>query len=195
MKNFLAIDPGERWLGLAGLSNNGTSWNAYAMVVDMKPATVYDTVHALSAMTVNKETTVLCEEYRPRPQGHNRFSKHSTIRLIGALEYAFADQGKTVQYVTPQTFALSEVLFGPRTLREWQERWNQHGSQRWEHSLSAWRILAYHLSRRHQDTVVALHTDSPAGFRLSAVRYGDGWLWQKEKHTAPALIIPLPTTG
>lgn len=192
---FIGIDPGERWLGIAGLFNNGMAWTAQALVVDLKQAPMYNNVSQLGRFTAHKHAVVVCEEYRPRPQGHNRFSKHSTLRLIGAIEYMFADQAKHTVFVPPQTFELSNVLFGQRTWRDWQERWGQHGSPRWDHALSAWKALAYYLVRHQQNTAHALQAVGPFGFNSSKVLYQPGWTWNQEKHVAPALWIPLATTG
>lgn len=86
MTTYIAIDPGERWIGVA-------LWNVQkrkvrAWTIEWKEGVGIGTIAgAFQAMfQTHRPACVAIESYQVRPQAHNAFSEAKTIKLIGALE-------------------------------------------------------------------------------------------------------------
>lgn len=192
--NFLGVDPGERWLGLAGLVCMSHRWHAHIMVVDMKGTAMYDNVDLFRRM-VGEETRVVCEDYRVRPQGHNRFSGHATLKLIGALHFVTEDRKGTFHLVPPgPPESLTEIAFGERPLQYWRERWKQFGNPNWNHGMSAWRALAYFLHKHYPHIGAHLRPGSPMVREMTYDIAGINWFnsWPNAPLTAPRVRLLPP---
>lgn len=190
---FLGIDPGDRWMGLAGLRNNGSAWEAAIAVVDLKQNTFYDNVKRVGDLIDEDTTKVICEDFRVRPQGHNRWAAGHTLRLIGALEFVAHDNYSTFAMIPPgDPDDLHGLVFGNNGLTNWRQRWPLWGDSKWKHGLSAWRVLALHLAHYYPDVREHL---APASYAVNRMGYDYGkakwWRWPGAQLIAPRAILPL----
>jgi hypothetical protein len=86
--NWLAVDPGDRWVGYARLQLNAGIVTAQTGTIDATKRSFRLVVDAVLGAAFHG--TIVTEAYHVRPQGHQAFSRGETLQLIGALRY-FAD--------------------------------------------------------------------------------------------------------
>ena len=159
MKRFIGIDPGDRWTGVAQLIIEKEHTTVGTFVIDGANRRLDEIVHI--ALLARPAYTV-AEEYRARPIGHQRFNASLTPRLLGALEYrTYQLNGtwRTIPAGAPQ--GLWSYPIGG-LIKMWKERWPRTNDTRWEHALSAWRVLCASIMREqpHLHTLIgkAKHT-------------------------------------
>lgn len=142
---IVAYDPGDRWLGVSYLNTDDPQcWRACARVVDLNYTT---TLGALQdTLLPAKPTLVLVEEFRMRPQGSNAFGDGRTFRVIGGIEVVAENQRVPVKFVRPGD--PSEVLQLPlaSAFRQWRECWPKGHGDRWNHAMSAWRLIGWQIA-------------------------------------------------
>lgn len=192
MTNFIGIDPGERWVGLAGLRQMTGHWQVYIAVADLREQGFHPAVKRIQSW-VSPETRVVCEDYRVRPQGFNRWGAHPTLRLLGAIEFATIENGGGFHLVPPGKHEdLHKLAFGNVALRYWRDRWNQWGNEKWNHGLSAWRALAVFMAQHHPRILEIIN---PGLGRVQRMKYSDQrghrWIhWPDTPYHAPIGLVP-----
>lgn len=141
MRVFIAIDPGERWTGLAVLTSFEDAAILLIGVIDngddhFRQVGIIDEI-----LQKVKGIPVLClEDYRVRPVGHQRFTRGQTLRALGALEYVARRKGVPTVMVQPGNIKSDLKAFGvTRLLKAWKPA--IPGSS--DHAQSALRILAH----------------------------------------------------
>jgi hypothetical protein len=143
MKNlgrYIAIDPGEVWLGMAALEINLDGVLAESRVLHLPSRPHIGSV--IDDLAIHFPATIICEDYRVQPVGHQRFSGGDTLKVIGALEAHALNSGCRFFTIQPGSADEVEDLFGG-WMQEWREQF-QVASQ-WRHAMSAWRVLGRHL--------------------------------------------------
>ena len=141
---IIGVDPGDRWTGVAQLLIDRQSLVLSTFVLDGANRSINEIVD-LTIPAI--ECTVIAEEFRQRPIGHQRFGGGLTSRLLGALEYKsvlFKGQWSTVQAGAPS--AVWGYPIG-LMLKYWKQHWPRESDSRWEHALSAWRVICTSLMR------------------------------------------------
>jgi hypothetical protein len=106
----------------------------------------------------SRETHVVCEDFRIRKAGHQRFSRGDTLRLIGALEYGVSSVDAFKFYLIPPNDhgeRETRELFG-RVLASYRRTWPRRKDPAWGHCLSAWRVLGNHLFHHERDVLLRL---------------------------------------
>lgn len=131
---LIGIDPGDRWIGLAGIIVRNKSMEMHSAVLDGSDRSIVDKVQDIMQ---SAPAEVFCEDFKVRPQAFNSFSAMLTPRLIGALEYECMLKEIPFSLVHP----------GPNTefaaiLPNWANTVVKHMKyEQWNHSMSAWRVL------------------------------------------------------
>lgn len=141
---IVAVDPGDRWVGIVRLYINGAECLATARVLDRVE---YDTLsHVAARVFAYRPETIVVESYQARAVGHQRFSAGSTPRLIGALEYVAEQKGVRFAEVAPGN-PDQELPYLPLwpMLTHW--RAYRSGEREWRHADAAWRVLQRYLLR------------------------------------------------
>jgi hypothetical protein len=136
---LLAIDPGERWVGVASLRVADGWVRAMSMVVDRTgERDIRDTVDFICSWF--GMITVVVENYQQRNVGHQRFSGNETLRLIGALQYVSCKNSWEWGEVMPGNpdHELPELPLWP-ILKQWRTM-RRAKNVAWRHCDSAWRI-------------------------------------------------------
>jgi hypothetical protein len=163
MIRFIALDPGDVWCGYAMLEYDpeGLLDHRYFLTearVFHVPSrrTLLD---AVSDILYGLPAIVIAEDYAVRPVSFNRFSKGSTLRLLGALEF------KTQQYLAQW----NTVPAGPweRDLPKlsgnmfdiWTQDWYQPKRAAWGHAKSAWRVMFMYLMKCYPQVAMTLRSD------------------------------------
>jgi hypothetical protein len=150
---LLAIDPGERWVGVASLRVEDGWAHADAMVVDRVGEHLWHTIDYITKPYMGTYTLVV-ESYQQRNVGHQRFSGNETLRLIGALQYAAHGWDWGWGEVAPGNpdHELPELPLHPIL-----ERWKAMRAKKnvaWRHADAAWRIAQRWLLS-HKPTLAA----------------------------------------
>lgn len=147
MERILAFDPGEVWCGLAAFSINRKKNELFAetRVLNLRERTFKVAVDECTF--VGLPATVVCEDYRVRPVGHQRFTSGMTLQLIGAIRYTTEAHGCRLHTIPPGN-AEKEV---PEIVGDFFGRWRAthptpHAAE-WNHAFSAWRVLLRHLMK------------------------------------------------
>jgi hypothetical protein len=158
---YVGIDPGEAWCGFAAMDVTGT-------VVRVEARTYSVTAHGgylqmaqdlMNLIPHNRPTQIVCEDFRIRRSGHQRFNRGDTLRFIGALEYGVA-MVDAFQFtvIPPNDRGEQETkeLFG-RILHSYRKSWPRRRHHAWGHCVSAWRVLGHHLFQHERDLLLKLH--------------------------------------
>ena len=148
---FIALDPGEAWVGIAMLEVRGVWWRAESRVIN-----VHAREHILEVAQdalVWAPAIILAEDYRVRPLGHNAFTAGYTLKLLGALEAVTRLKDATWSTMMPGPSADLEMLQLGRFIRpvDWEPK-----SPQWRHAVSAWRILGRHMLTEERDAMEKL---------------------------------------
>jgi hypothetical protein len=141
MRVFIAIDPGERWTGLAVLTSFEDAAVLLLGVIDngddpFRQVGIIDEI-----LGKVKGVPVLClEDYRVRPVGHQRFTRGQTLRALGALEYIARRASVPTVLVQPGNIKKDLNAFKiNKLLKVWDPALPGSG----DHAKSALRILAH----------------------------------------------------
>lgn len=174
---YVGIDPGESWCGFAALDIRDRRVRVEARTYSVKAHGGYLQMarDLIDLIPHNRPTHVICEDFRIRRSGHQRFNRGDTLRFLGALEYGVATVDAFQFYLVPPNDhgeQETKELFG-RVLRHYRTTWPRKKHHAWGHCLSAWRVLGHHLFRHDRDLLAHLHTKKKS-------RRCDQWL--------PALI-------
>lgn len=157
---WIAFDPGDRWTGVAVLAlNDFLGAYAEAFVLDAEASDWVEPVRYLKrllALADPKLVTVLAEDYRTRPQGHQAFSRGTTLRLLGALESAAEIAGCAWGTIAPGSPDDLKLLKLGTLFSAWEKEWPRPGDSDWRHARSAWRVLGQHLAFRESATFAKL---------------------------------------
>lgn len=127
MTTYMAIDPGERWIGIATWQDG----KVRAETIEWETAIGIGAVLTQIVQLVRKRQAVCVaiESYRVRPQAHNAFSEAKTIKLIGALEAAL------------ELWKIKCVLVRPDSETKAVFYWRDHVFWNDKHQQSAARVL------------------------------------------------------
>lgn len=180
MRRITAVDPGERWVGVASLCCDGRNVSASAYVLDRtRESSLYETTKLVTRQF--GDITLVVESYQQRNVGHQRFSANSTLRLIGALQYVAAENKWGWGEVAPgnpdhelPNLPLWEILEQWKTMRTKK-------NVAWRHCDAAWRILQRWAIHRQPKLAHRLFVSRHA--QVSVSSYG----WGSSKHH---LIVP-----
>lgn len=137
---FIGIDPGEKWVGIAMLEVRGSRWHAETRVLSV--AARRNLLEVVEDVLIWAPATIIAEDYRVRPVGHQRFTQGYTLRLLGALEVTAIKLGKWITLLPGPSAELEMLQLGRFINRQ---DWGQHTNPNWQHALSAWRIVGRHL--------------------------------------------------
>jgi len=153
--NWLAVDPGDRWAGFARLAINQGAAMAETGVLDVAKRSFRDTVDFLLGGAFRG--TLVVEQYRQRPQGHNAFDGGETLQLMGALRY-FADARSCAWALVPAGDPDRELpMLGlDGFVERYRRYWPDKGNQKWQHARAAWRHLGMHLLKAQPELMLAL---------------------------------------
>lgn len=175
MRTILAYDPGEVWFGMAALDINTRTGlvSAETRVLHM-PSRSFRAVidEALPERTLPAD--IVCEDYRVRPVGHQRWSSGDTLKAIGALRYIAEGSLASSWQVVPPGNATSELpeLVGS-LLSTWQEVFERAHDAEWNHAFSAWRVLLRYLMKN----------DPALLMRMRSVKFQK--TWKERAHWLP----------
>lgn len=142
---LLAIDPGDRWTGIASIEVRGSRSIWRTGVLDseddyLRPVSwIVDIIEGFDA----NDMLLTIEDFRVRSVGHQSFNAMMTPRLIGAIDYATRGILKRpMKYISPGDIEGDIEKLGLTTiLSEWAKHWPPSGRSDWEHARSAWRLL------------------------------------------------------
>ena len=158
---YVGIDPGERWVGMAILalrSDGSADTDSRVYDVANHGGYVGMTKDIIGMIPHNAPTMMVVEDFQIRTVGHQTFGRGTTLRMIGALEYAVDKIRQFTWDMVPPGDHLEAIeLFGKplwNTAKGWptKRRW----AEQWHHCLSAWRVLGHHLMHRHPSTLLGL---------------------------------------
>lgn len=146
-RRWIGVDPGDRWLGLAILTQvDSTTWTADMRVVDLaQRRSRTHVVNEFLQLVDSMFDVVVAENFSARAVGHQRFNQGDTLRLLGALEYGVTNRQCSFFLVPPGDPKQLNGMFFKRWLEMWQGRWLDRSNPHWRHALSAWRALIVHL--------------------------------------------------
>lgn len=187
-----AIDPGDRWVGLASLHSmperGGIKYGLNIGVMDRSTRSLREAVD--NALRSRPEHLIV-EEFRARPQGHQRFSELKTPRLIGALEYASPGP---VHFV-PAGNADEDVprLLGRDLMKMWKGGMDARGFGQdftlWRHGWSAWRALALYILKNDVSLLERLRSAGRTEFRMSDLTFPTGWILDQPHDLSARTLI------
>jgi hypothetical protein len=170
---WVGIDPGEKHCGFAALEitsdevirveSRTYDVAAHGGYLEMAKSIVDLLPHA-------RRANVVCEDFRIRKAGHQRFSSGDTLRMIGAIEMAVRSLNQYEFALIPPADAPDAAfkLFG-KIIVKYKAKWPRTHHPNWLHCLSAWRVLGLHLMSTTQDTLMQFHD-------CTRVREVDRWL-------------------
>lgn len=192
MKTIIAIDPGERWTGIAVMQVMPELSVWLFGVLDsrkdyLRPVTVLESV-----LSRTPNPFLVLEDYRVRPVGHQRFTRGITLRAIGALEYV-ARRSEVEQTKIPPGNIDQELnrLGIDRILRRWRKNWTRVTN--WEHGRSAWRLMGQHVLRHCPDHGVFFDRSIESSVVLNSIarKTADPWIPHLENQDlwAPPLTV------
>jgi hypothetical protein len=168
MRRILAFDPGEVWFGFAALllDTRKNVVRAETRVLHVPSRSFHGTVNEATFMGLPAD--VVCEDYRVRPVGHQRWSSGTTLRLMGALQYVTeSNDASSWQTVPPGSVREVSELCGP-LLDRWREHFHANGNAEWDHAFSAWRVMLRHLMKTEPDLLMRMrHPTTPHQFELT----------------------------
>jgi hypothetical protein len=162
---WIAIDPGERWCGLAVLEREEKPrddqflWYAHTCVLDKQNREGRKRnwrVLDLVATLLGRQGILIMEDYRARPVGHQAFSGGETFRMLGALEYC-AKMHASQWFFYPPGPPMDDLghLHLLPVLDAWRVRsWPTPNNPEWNHAFSAWRVLGMHLMKTSPETLL-----------------------------------------
>lgn len=186
---YIGIDPGEAWCGFSALEITSEG------VVRVEARTYSVTSHGgylrmahdlVDLLPHARRAHIVCEDFRIRRSGHQKFSAGNTLRFLGALEYGVTSVDAFKFFlVPPNDHGEQETreLFG-RILNKYRKTWARPRHAAWGHCLSSWRVLGRHLMEYEKGLLLDLH-------KVKKSHRCDRWLpvglkSQRHEHVAPA---------
>lgn len=143
----MGIDPGERWIGWCKLRiRNHNQYEAQMGVYDRAPVAF---TRCINRLVPTAETTVVCEQFRNRPLGYNRFSSLETPVLIGGLKYAMLSAN---QYWVEIAAGNPDKDLPRLPIHRYIKHWPQlpdENDPRWRHAAAAWSALGRWMMAMH----------------------------------------------
>jgi hypothetical protein len=106
-----------------------------------------------------KRTHIVCEDFRIRRVGHQKFNAGNTLRFLGALEYGIKQIDQfSFSLVPPSDHWEREnrELYG-RVIFNYRKLWPKPHDAAWNHCMSAWRALGHGLMALEQPQLLRLH--------------------------------------
>lgn len=160
MTRFVGIDPGERWCGYAFLTVEDGEYKARCGVLDVKAMAMNQLINELTPVA---DVTVT-ERFRTRGVGHQHMHNPITAQLIGAIRYAAESKGG--QWSEVNAADASELQRFPLypIITRWRKSWPNKGNARWDHALSAWRVLCQYLLTMRDPALADLAEFKPVKF-------------------------------
>lgn len=156
VRRWHAIDPGDRWCGVATLEIDGPQYTARTSVLDAHLRTFTNLAKEVVPRWPSGQTTVVTETFQLRGTGHQKFSHGDTLRLIGAIRFCSEERGyHWTEVAAGNPEQLKQLVFGDY-ITSWREDWPSKSDIRWQHARSAWRILASHLFKVDQKLLLTL---------------------------------------
>ena len=149
---FIGIDPGERWVGIAMLEATGSKWQAESRVLDVQARSGF--LQLVSDVLIWAPATIIAEDYRVRPVGHQAFTAGYTLRLLGALQVSAEAKDATWIMLQPGPAAELDLLQLGRFVK--RSDWPASNDPHWQHALSAWRVLGRYLLQEHKELLEKL---------------------------------------
>lgn len=176
MKHYIAIDPGDRWVGIATLymqpqielgespvhSRRRSPWKFGCHVLDRKDKKLVDTIDEIRGIAdMISASRMVVEDYQIRTQGFNAFNAGATLKLIGALEL-MSQSFHQIPFFTikPDNPELAQ--------RFWMGAWDeirgrvdrQIARDLRQHAFSAWRVLGMHMMQYDLSTLQYIHREN-----------------------------------
>lgn len=158
---YVGIDPGESWCGFAALevtSRNEVRVEARTYSVKARGGYLHTAHDILDLLPHARQAHVICEDFRIRRSGHQRFSHGDTLRFLGALEYGVSSVDAFKFFLVPPNDhgeRETKELFG-RVLFSYRKSWPRNRNHAWGHCISAWRVLGNHLFHHDRDLLMRL---------------------------------------
>lgn len=170
MTCYLGIDPGDRWNGWAHLMvEEPRCFEVECGVLDAKDRHF---VHLIQDLTRQNFDTVVVERFQLRAQGHQRFHNPMTAKVIGALAYAAGTRMAHFEEVNPADPAeLDQYPIAPH-IRQWRSSWPDRANSRWQHALSAWRVLCAHFMTKRPELLWVMQKPVKAVLLDRPLRFG-----------------------
>jgi hypothetical protein len=171
---YIGIDPGEAWCGFSALeitSENVVRVEARTYSIAAHGGYLQMAHDIIDLLPHARRAHIVCEDFRIRRSGHQRFSSGNTLRFLGALEYGVTSVDAFKFFLVPPNDngeKETRELFG-RVLWNYRKSWAKPRHAAWGHCVSAWRVLGHHLMSREQDLLLRLHN-------VKSSRRCDRWL-------------------
>lgn len=179
MSHYIAIDPGDRWVGVATLyqlaqmdfedqrkpsssSLRRSTWRFGCHVLDRKEKRLVDTINEITQIIdLSGANRMVIEDYQIRVQGFNAFNAGATLKLLGALELM-------TQTFQPMPFFTVKPDNPEVAQRFWLGAWDeirgrvdrQIARELRQHAFSAWRVLGMHMMQHDLRTLQLIHRDN-----------------------------------
>lgn len=156
MRRILAFDPGEVWFGMAALAVDPRKnvIRAETRVLHMPSRSFHALINEVTMLGLPAD--VVCEDYRVRPVGHQRWSSGETLKAIGALRYVTEGSVESSWQVIPPGSITEVPEMVGSLLVKWSERFEKANDAEWNHAFSAWRVLFRYLMKHDTDTLMRL---------------------------------------
>lgn len=158
---YIGIDPGEAWCGFAALdvtARHEVRVEARTYSITARGGYLKMAEDLLELLPHNRPTQVVCEDFRIRRSGHQRFNRGDTLRFLGALEFGVSRVDAFQFFLVPPSDhgeRETKELFG-RVFRSYRQSWPHRGHHTWGHCISAWRVLGHHLFHNDRDVLMRL---------------------------------------
>jgi len=143
---IVAIDPGERWVGIAALALRANVWKLEMGQLERLNTTLTPVVEVIDGW---RPTLVAVEKFQHRPQGHQSFDAGEVLQLIGAIRYITEQKGLGyIEQMPAPSHSLTAYPIYPLLMA-----WDRDVSG---HVHSAWRVLMDTLHQRLPDRMLQL---------------------------------------
>lgn len=176
-KRWIGVDPGERWMGIAILTQiDKRTFTADMRVIDVAAIKSRNLLVNGLMYILQPEDSMVCENYQIRRAGHQSFDAGITLRIMGALEYAAGERGCEFGYIMPgKPEDINDMFFG-KYLDQWQEKWMRPKADEWNHARSAWRALMIYLMARAPKVITQLR-DAKTSAGVKHLRQPTPFFW------------------
>lgn len=178
-EHIVGVDPGNRWTGVATLLVDATHISAIMLVLDSQ---AYSIKFLTDVIIHDQAKTVVAEEYRNRPIGHQRFNAPLTPRLLGALEYRAISVGATWAKIPAAPFDAVKAFPIWKRIEVWKEHCQAPTDHRWSHAFSAWRVLSAYVLRNKPRVHTAIERS-----RRSSLEYDELTAMRRSDLVAPVI--------
>lgn len=170
MTRFIAIDPGERWVGVAALGLLRDRWTLEMGQIERRSAALAPVIDMLECW---KPHVMAWERFQHRSQGHQTFNGGGTLQLIGAMRYQAERKSRRWR---------EEHTANPETLKHYPiykilQAWDRDVSS---HVHSAWRVMMDTLQAVLPERMLQLHRfTNTAGIFPSIFKMEQSKFWQE----------------